>query len=79
MALAVHEARLLGAGELPKTTSGKVQRRKTREQYLDGSLGTEGIRTLGSSAEKIELVKHVAVSFVSRVTHTAKAILGKGK
>ncbi len=33
--------------------SGKLQRAKTRQQYLDGTLGNEGNRTLGGNAEKL--------------------------
>ena len=40
--LTVSEAVLIKAGSLPKTTSGKLQRSATRDQYLDGRLG--GVR-----------------------------------
>jgi fatty-acyl-CoA synthase len=40
--LTVSEVVLIEAGSLPKTTSGKLQRSATREQYLDGTLG--GVR-----------------------------------
>jgi fatty-acyl-CoA synthase len=36
--LAPHEVVCVTLGSLPKTSSGKVQRRKTRELYLDGAL-----------------------------------------
>ena len=35
---------------LSKTTSGKLQRSKTRQQFLDGSLGRGGNRSLGGNA-----------------------------
>jgi hypothetical protein len=35
MQITVKDVVLLGSGQLPKTTSGKLQRRKTRSQYLD--------------------------------------------
>ncbi|GAB4725453.1 hypothetical protein MOKP126_51150 [Mycobacterium avium subsp. hominissuis] len=38
--LAVADVRLLPAGAIPRTTSGKLARRACRAQYLDGSLGT---------------------------------------
>ncbi len=37
--LTVSEVVLIKAGSLPKTTSGKLQRSATRDQYLDGTLG----------------------------------------
>ena len=75
MGLAVGEVVLLGVGELPKTTSGKLQRRKTREQFMNQTLGTEGVRILGSTGERLQLAKHVASSFVSRVRHTVTNII----
>jgi fatty-acyl-CoA synthase len=74
MALAVADVLLLGVGELPKTSSGKLQRRKTREQYLQRTLGTEGVRTLGSTAERISLARHVLKSMFSRVRHRAVSL-----
>ena len=56
-------------GELPKTTSGKLQRSKTREQYLAGTLGTEGVRSLSTSAQRIALARHFATSMMSRIRH----------
>ena len=43
--LTVAEVVLLEAGSLPKTTSGKLQRSATRQQYLDGTLGLIRRRT----------------------------------
>jgi len=43
--LTVSEVVLIEAGSLPKTTSGKLQRSATREQYLDGKLGRVRRRT----------------------------------
>ncbi len=54
------------AGALPKTSSGKLQRRKTRQQYLAGELGAEGSRAFGASASRVTLAKHVAKSLWSR-------------
>ena len=42
LGLTVSEVVLIEAGSLPKTTSGKLQRSATREQYLEGTLG--GVR-----------------------------------
>jgi len=60
---------LLPAGALPKTTSGKLQRQKARAQYLEGTLGVEGVRTMGDKGQKITLAKHVARSTLERVRH----------
>ena len=43
--LTVSEVVLIEAGSLPKTTSGKLQRSATREQYLEGTLGLVRRRT----------------------------------
>ena len=67
---------LVGRGELPKTSSGKLQRAKTREQYMDGSLGIEGARTHDARTQKTKLAKHVAKSAVSRAKHGVKSKAG---
>lgn len=41
-AVPVAEVRILPAGAIPRTTSGKLARRACREQYLDGRLGNHG-------------------------------------
>jgi fatty-acyl-CoA synthase len=69
MALAIGDVTLVGTGELPKTTSGKLQRSKTREQYLAGTLGTEGVRSLSANAQRVALARHVAAGIVSRLRH----------
>ena len=76
MGLAVADVHLLGVGEMPKTTSGKLQRRRTREQFLAGTLGGEGVRIAGSAAERLTLARHLAKSLVSRVRHRATSVLG---
>jgi fatty-acyl-CoA synthase len=43
--LTVSEVVLIEAGSLPKTTSGKLQRSATRDQYLRGTLGRVRRRT----------------------------------
>jgi fatty-acyl-CoA synthase len=45
--LTVSEVVLIEAGSLPKTTSGKLQRSATREQYLEGTLGAVRRKTGG--------------------------------
>ena len=59
--------RLVGPGALPKTTSGKLQRNKCREQYMAGTLGTEGDRTLGNKGQVLKVAKHLTKSTISRM------------
>ena len=58
---------LLPKGALPKTTSGKLQRQKARAQYIEGTLGVEGVRTMGDRGQTMTVAKHVARSTVTRV------------
>jgi fatty acid CoA ligase FadD32 len=39
-AVAIYDVRLVAAGVIPRTTSGKLARRACRAQYLDGTLST---------------------------------------
>jgi len=70
--LAVSDVALVPPGTLPKTSSGKLQRRKTREQYLKGSLGRSG-RGGGS---RLAVAKHLALSLVGRARHEVRKLLG---
>jgi fatty-acyl-CoA synthase len=69
------EVVLAPVGSLPKTSSGKLQRAKTRAQYLDGTLGKEGNRTLGGNGEKLVVARHVAMSLLGRAQHRAKRVV----
>jgi fatty-acyl-CoA synthase len=62
-------------GSLPKTSSGKLQRAKTRQQYLEGTVGKEGNRSLGSNGEKLVVARHVAKSLIGRAQHRAKRVV----
>jgi acyl-CoA synthetase (AMP-forming)/AMP-acid ligase II len=66
----VREVVLVDAGGLPKTSSGKLQRKKTSELYFDGTIGSQGNRTLGSTATKVALARHVTKSAFARVKHS---------
>ena len=68
-----------GYWQNPEATasSGKLQRRKTREQYLKGELGGEGVRTLGATGEKLTVAKHLAKSLFGRATHVAGKVFGQ--
>lgn len=67
----VEEVVLLQAGQLPKTSSGKLQRRLTRQLHETGALTTKATRTMGSNAAKVTVAKHVARSFIARVKNIA--------
>jgi fatty-acyl-CoA synthase len=76
MGLAIGDVTLVGVGELPKTTSGKLQRAQTKAQYVAGTLGKEGVRSLSGSAQKLTLAKHFATSAWSRIRHKVGTKLG---
>ncbi len=60
----------LGPGVLPKTSSGKLQRRKTRELYEDGALlGRSG----KGDASRLEVARHAAAS---QLSYFRLAVLG---
>ncbi|HWL84291.1 MAG TPA: fatty acyl-AMP ligase, partial [Polyangiaceae bacterium] len=40
--LSVHKVEIVPQGQLPRTSSGKPQRRKTKQMFLDGTLPTAG-------------------------------------
>jgi fatty-acyl-CoA synthase len=67
LSLNVSDVIVLKPGSIPKTSSGKLQRRKTRTRYIVGSLGGQGgARALGGQGSRIILAKHVARSVWSR-------------
>jgi fatty-acyl-CoA synthase len=75
LSLQVSDVRMVAPGALPKTSSGKLQRRKTREQYLAGTLGQEGVRTLGGMGSRLLIAKHLAYSLFGRAQHAARGLL----
>ncbi len=50
--LATHEVVIVPQGTLPRTSSGKPQRRKTRQLYLDGTLARA--RSVQGASEKTD-------------------------
>jgi fatty-acyl-CoA synthase len=62
MGLVVDDALALAPGSLPKTSSGKLQRAKTREMYESGFLGTRPVKR---EASPLDLMKHAAASQLS--------------
>lgn len=75
LGIAAAEVVLVPKGAMPKTSSGKLQRTKTRAQYQDGTLGREGTRALGSTATRVSLFRHITVSAFARIRHRLKRAL----
>jgi fatty-acyl-CoA synthase len=73
LGLTVDDVVSLGAGALPKTSSGKLQRSKTRELYETGAL--EG-RTSSREGDTLGVAKELARSQIGYFRH---AILGARK
>jgi hypothetical protein len=73
--LTIDEVVIAAPGSLPKTSSGKLQRQKTRAQYLEGTVGKEGSRAPGGNGEKAVLAKHVALSLVGRSRVRARTVV----
>ncbi len=70
--LAVADVAVAPPGTLPKTSSGKLQRRKTREQYLAGTIGKTG----RGGSTRLAVAKYVALSFVGRARHEVRKLFG---
>ena len=73
MGLTLDDVVALPAGALPKTSSGKLQRARTRELYETGELMG---RTAVRDANRIDLVKQAAVS---QLSYLRLAVLGARK
>ena len=73
MGLTLDDVVAVAPGGLPKTSSGKLQRAKTRELYESGELaGRSGARDVGTRG-KIDLVKQAAMS---QLEYFKLAVLG---
>jgi acyl-CoA synthetase (AMP-forming)/AMP-acid ligase II len=73
MGLSLDDVVSLGPGVLPKTSSGKLQRAKTRELYESGALIG---RTAKGDASRLEGAKHAAAS---QLSYFRLAVLGGRK
>jgi len=73
MALSVDEVVPLAPGVLPKTSSGKLQRSKTRELYESGELGA---RKSAREVNRVDVVKEAAKS---QLEYFKLAVLGGRK
>lgn len=70
--LPVAEVVLVKPGTLPKTSSGKLQRAKTRAQYEAGTLGRGGHRPTGGPGRSLELAKLAMLAWTSRTRYRLK-------
>jgi fatty-acyl-CoA synthase len=70
--LAVSDVALVEPGSLPKTSSGKLQRRKTRDQYLNGTIGRGGRGSNG----RLAMARHLALSLMGRARHEVRKLFG---
>ena len=68
--LVVDEVMLSGPGTVPKTSSGKLQRRKARQLYEAGELKQR------KAASQVEIAKHVVES---QLAHLRLRIFGSGR
>jgi fatty-acyl-CoA synthase len=73
MGLTLDDVVALPPGALPKTSSGKLQRARTRELYETGELMG---RTMGRDPNRLDLVKHAAAS---QLSYLKLAVLGTRK
>ncbi|MBT3219859.1 MAG: fatty acyl-AMP ligase [Proteobacteria bacterium] len=73
MSLVIQDVVCLKPGSLPKTSSGKLQRHQSRQQYIDGALGTGVVRGTGKGG-RATLAKHVAQSIWTRAKAAANVI-----
>jgi acyl-CoA synthetase (AMP-forming)/AMP-acid ligase II len=74
MGLTLDDVVALAPGTLPKTSSGKLQRAKTRELYEAGELASRA--TAKGKTEKMEIVKQAAMS---QLSYFKLAVLGGRK
>lgn len=66
--LNVWKVALIPAGTIPKTSSGKLQRRRTKEQFEADTLGAEG-PGMDSLQAKAAVTKQVVRSYVTMASH----------
>ncbi len=64
----VSHVELVSKATLPKTSSGKLQRAKAKQQFLEGEIG-KSMRAANRSVDVTSVSKHVARSMVNRMRH----------
>ena len=70
---------IVPAGTLSKTSSGKLQRQKTRTQYLENALGKQGSRQMGGKASLLAMARHLPASGLAYANHSIKKIFNRKK
>jgi fatty-acyl-CoA synthase len=71
LSLKASHVELVDSATLPKTSSGKLQRSKARQQYLDGDIG-RNVRAANRSVDVASVGKHVTRSVVNRLRSFVK-------
>jgi fatty-acyl-CoA synthase len=66
----------LEPGRLPKTSSGKVQRRRVRQLYLSGELGQAAHR--GAAGDRLRLAAHLARGLRARARSLLTKLVSNG-
>ncbi len=77
--LSVADIVFLAPRTLPKTTSGKIQRQRARQLYMEGSLAAQGPRGTGRSVPLSHLVALRMRAMVSRVRHSTRRVFHSGE
>lgn len=68
LGVVAHDVALVDRGRLPKTSSGKLQRKRTKAEYESGALGLEN-RLQGAAGNRLVLMRHVLLSALARLAH----------
>ncbi|MCL2313810.1 MAG: fatty acyl-AMP ligase [Proteobacteria bacterium] len=77
--LACADVVIVPPGTLPKTSSGKLQRQKTRERYLKGTLLSFAPHRPTPPANSLEAATQQALSFVEKTVSLGLAFAGKAR
>ena len=72
--LSAQDVAVLAPGTLPKTSSGKVQRQRTRSMYMARALGGDGVRTLGTQGKRLQLAQHLVRSYSVKIKRRLSAL-----
>lgn len=62
----------IASGQLPKTSSGKLQRARARQHYLEGELDHTTSRITSGPSARIALARQVARSMWTRLKHVSR-------
>jgi len=79
LGLQIADVVLVTPGVLPKTSSGKLQRRETRERYLTRTLGHHGNRQMTAKGATLTLARHLVASTFAWARHAAGQKWGRSR